>query len=212
MKIKFQYPVYYTVYTRYIPRIYLLSEYTWYIRGIYLLYTSSGFQMPLDLTTRTALPACTCLDPQPLARDPAGAGGVVLANQGWIRPGLKAETTDEPSLNGPGPRFCCIGQYRYIRSLPMSRWDLMPFLDRPFKGSETGELQSTSKMRFPTHWQVTINTSDTYARLCVSEYSCRNMPYQASRMLVPRTGRLYSGGTSLPVRLNLNHDHISDPA
>jgi len=34
--------------------------------------------------TRTALPACTCLDPQPLTRDPAGAGGVAWANQGWL--------------------------------------------------------------------------------------------------------------------------------
>ncbi len=29
----------------YIPRIYSLSRYTWYIRGMYRLYTSSGFQM-----------------------------------------------------------------------------------------------------------------------------------------------------------------------
>ena len=130
----------------------------------------TGVYTPLDRTTRTALPACTCLDPQPSARDPAGAGGVAWANQGWI--GLKAETTAEPSRNGPGPRFGFIGKYRYRRSLPMSRWDLMPFHNRPFKGSETGELQSTSLMRFPTH--VTMNTSDTYARLCVSEYSCRN--------------------------------------
>ena len=36
----------------------------------------TGVCTPLDRTTRTALPACTCLDPQPLARDPAGAGGV----------------------------------------------------------------------------------------------------------------------------------------
>ncbi len=68
---------------------------------------------------------------QPLARDPAGAGGVAWANQGWI--GLKAETTAEPSRNGPGPRFGCIGKYRYIRSLPMSRWDLMQSLLREVK-------------------------------------------------------------------------------
>jgi hypothetical protein len=85
----------------------------------------TGVYAPLDRTTRTALPACTCLDPQPLARDPAGAGGVAWANQGLI--GLKAETTAEPSRNGQGPRFGCIGKYRYIRSLPMSRWDLMPW-------------------------------------------------------------------------------------
>ena len=95
----------------------------------------TGVYTPLDRTTRTALPACTCLDPQPLARDPAGAGGVAWANQGWI--GL-------PSRNGPGPRFGCIGKYRYIRSLPMSRWDLTPFPNRPFEGGETGELQSRS--------------------------------------------------------------------
>ncbi len=74
------------------------------------------------------------LDPHPLARDPAGVGGVAWANQGWI--GLKAETTAEPSRNGPGPRFGGIGKYCYMLSLPMSRWDLIPFLDRPFKGSE----------------------------------------------------------------------------
>ncbi len=45
MKAKFQYPLYIHGYTRYIIRIYRLSEYTWYIRGIYLLYISSGFQM-----------------------------------------------------------------------------------------------------------------------------------------------------------------------
>ena len=101
----------------------------------------TGVYTPLDRTTRTALPACTCLDPQPSARDPAGAGGVAWANQGWI--GLKAETTAEPSRNGPGPRFGFIGKYRYRRSLPMSRWDLMPFHNRPFKGSETGEVHST---------------------------------------------------------------------
>ena len=155
----------------------------------------TGVYTPLDRTTRTALPACTGLDPQPLARDPTGAGGVAWANQGWI--GLKAETTAEPSRNGPGPRFGGIGKYRYIRSLPMSRWDLMPFHDRPFKGSETGEPESTSLMRFPTH--VTMNTSDTYARLCVSEYSCLN------RLCTPEAlpGVLRTGpnSTSFPEQL-----------
>ncbi len=125
---------------------------------------------PLDRTTRTALPACTCLDPQPLARDPVRAGGVAWANQGWIR--MKAETTAELSRDGPGSRCGVIGKYRYLLSRPMSRWDLIQFHDCPFKGSEKGELQSTLMIRFPTH--VTMNTSYTYAQLCFSEYSCRN--------------------------------------
>ncbi len=40
----------------------------------------TGVYTPLDRTTRTALPAFTCLDQQPLARDPAGVGGVAWAN------------------------------------------------------------------------------------------------------------------------------------
>ncbi len=117
-------------------------------------------------------PAPVCLDPQPSARDPAGAGGVAWGDPGlgWI--GLKAESTDEPSRNGPGPRFGGVGEYLCMRSLPMSRWERTPFCDRPLRGSETGELQSTSMMRFPTH--AALKTSDTYARLCFSEYSCRN--------------------------------------
>ena len=51
----------------------------------------TGVYTQLDRTARTALPACTCLDPQPLAWDPPGGGGVAWVNQGWI--GLKAETT-----------------------------------------------------------------------------------------------------------------------
>ena len=42
----------------------------------------TGVYTPLDRTTRTTLPTCTCLDPQPLARDPTGAGGVAWTNQG----------------------------------------------------------------------------------------------------------------------------------
>ena len=42
----------------------------------------TGVYTPMDRTTRTALPACTCLDPQPLAWDQTGAGGVAWTNQG----------------------------------------------------------------------------------------------------------------------------------
>jgi hypothetical protein len=59
----------------------------------------TGVYTPLDRTTRTALPTCTCLDPQPLARDPAGAGGVAWAkNQGWIGLQLSQAGTQHPSL------------------------------------------------------------------------------------------------------------------
>jgi hypothetical protein len=90
---------------------------------------TTGVYTPLDRTTRTVPPACTCLDPQPLARDPACAGGVAWANQGWIR--LKAKTTAEPSRYGQGPQYGVIGKYRYLRSRPMSGWDLIPFHDCP---------------------------------------------------------------------------------
>ncbi len=55
----------------------------------------TGVYTPLGRTTRTALPACTRYGPQPLARDPAGAGGVAWASPGWIW--QKAETAAEPS-------------------------------------------------------------------------------------------------------------------
>ncbi len=43
----------------------------------------TGVYTPLDQTTRTALPACTCLDPQPSARDLEEWRGPIKDGSGW---------------------------------------------------------------------------------------------------------------------------------
>ncbi len=69
---------------------------------------TTGVYTPLDRTARTALPACTYEGPQPLARDPAGAGGVARANPGWN--GLTAET----AVSRAGRAWTKMWRYRNV--------------------------------------------------------------------------------------------------
>ena len=62
----------------------------------------------------------------------------------------------------------------------------MPFHDRPFKGSETGERETTSMMRFPTH--AIMNTSDTTMRPCVKDSPGLNRLRACETSPVLRTG------------------------
>ncbi len=105
---------------------------------------------------------------------------ILASNQGWIGLNLKAETTAEPSpAERAGTKIWLYGKVplhtvtprayerpsRLARGSESQAYHAVSVARPPIstsKGSETGDLQSTSLMRFPTH--VTMNGSDTSHR------------------------------------------------
>ena len=73
-----------------------------------------------DRATRLHLLGTAAIGSVPGRYRRSGAG---QSGMEWVEGG----DCSKPSRDGPGPRCGVIGKYRYSRSRPITRWDLIPF-------------------------------------------------------------------------------------